>query len=90
MVFIIETQCVYCAVRTESLYIIQKYFRLQTVEQIFACKTKADVYNSNSVKTKGAGIGIIKSFDMRNKIEVCISVYGMYGRTLISERVGDF
>ena len=28
LVFVSETQCVYCAVRTGSLYVIQKYFRL--------------------------------------------------------------
>jgi len=42
------------------------------------------------VKTKAAGIGIRKFFDMRKKNAVCMLVYGMYGRTLTSERVGDF
>jgi hypothetical protein len=62
----------------------------QTNKQTFAHKTNADVYSSNSVKTKAAAIGIRKSFDMIKKNEVWILEYGMYGRTLISESVGDF
>ena len=66
---------------TLNFKLLNKYWRVKPT-QMFK--------NSNSEKMKAAGIGIRKSFDIRQKNEVWILVYGMYERRLIREHVGDF